>query len=127
MRYVIDTHSLVWYFASDERLSGKVKEIIIQAEQGRNEIIIPVIVLLEAIDIAQKNKVEFNIEELFDFISLKDNFIIIDLTFEHIKQMIEIGKELDLHDRVIYSVAQAFEAEILTKDSEIQKIAKTIW
>lgn len=51
MKYVVDTHSLVWYFAQDRRLSNKVRDILQDAERGRNEIIIPAIVLLETIDI----------------------------------------------------------------------------
>ena len=71
MRYVVDTHTLVWYFTRDEKLSSKAKEIIQEAEGGRNELIIPVIVLLEALDIQEKKKVQFNISELFNFIEAK--------------------------------------------------------
>jgi len=56
MKWIVDTHSLVWYFTKDRRLSGRVKEIIREAERGREEIIIPVIVLLEAIAISEKKK-----------------------------------------------------------------------
>jgi PIN domain nuclease of toxin-antitoxin system len=59
MRYILDTHSLVWYFAKDERLSPKVKKILQEAEKGKHEIIIPAIVLLETIDIQEKKKVRF--------------------------------------------------------------------
>jgi len=39
MKYIVDTHSLVWYFTQDKRLSNKVRNIIREAEEGKNEII----------------------------------------------------------------------------------------
>jgi len=127
MKYVVDTHSLVWYFTKDERLSNKVKEILQEAEQGRNEIIIPAIVLLEALDIQEKKKIKFEMEELFSFIEAKGNFKIADLDISLIKQIAGRAKGLDLHDRVIITVSKIYKGIILTKDSEIKKFAKTIW
>jgi PIN domain nuclease of toxin-antitoxin system len=127
MRYVVDTHSLVWYFAKDERLSEKVKNILREAEGGRNEIIIPAIVLLEAIDIQEKKKIKFKMEELFNFIEAKENFKIADLNVLLIKQIPGRAKELDLHNRVIITVSKIYKGITLTKDLEMKKYAKTIW
>jgi len=46
MKYVVDTHSLVWYFSQDKRLSKKVKDLLRDAEAGKDEIVIPAIVLI---------------------------------------------------------------------------------
>lgn len=127
MKYTVDTHSLVWYFSQDQRLSEKVKNILQEAEAGKDEIIIPAIVLLETIDIQEKKKVEFGLEELFDFIASKNNFTVVDLNFLQIREITKIGKGLDLHDRVVVAVAQFWEAVILTRDSQIKEIAETIW
>ena len=127
MRYVVDTHTLVWYFTRDEKLSSKAKEIIQEAEGGRNELIIPVIVLLEALDIQEKKKVQFNISELFNFIEASDNFIIAEIGFSDLRKIVDTGKGLDLHDRLIVLAAKEFEAAVLTKDPQIQEQAQTIW
>jgi len=127
MKYVVDTHSLVWYFSKDERLSDKVKNILREAEQGRNEIIIPAIVLLEAIDIQEKKKVVFKMEELFNFIEAKENFKIADLNFPLVKQIPGKIKSLDLHDRIIITISKIYKGIILTKDLEMKKFTKTIW
>ena len=127
MRYIVDTHSLVWYFTKDKRLSSKVKKILQEAEQGRNEVILPAIVLLEAIDIQEKKKIRFEIEKLFDFIEQRDNFSIINLDFILIKEITKIGKGLDLHDRTIFTIGKLLKGVILTKDPEIKKLVKTIW
>lgn len=127
MKYIIDTHSLVWYFANDKRLSKRVEKIIQKAECGKDEIIIPVIVLLECIDISEKKKIQFKMKDLFDFIERMDNFRIIDLDFDITKKLAQIGKGLDLHDRVILTVSKIYQGTILTRDSEIKNCAKTIW
>jgi PIN domain nuclease of toxin-antitoxin system len=127
MRYILDTHSLVWYFAKDKRLSSKVRKIIQEGEKGKHEIIIPAIVLLEAIDIQEKKKVRFKMEKIFDFIESKENFKIADLNFLLIKQILGRAKGLDLHDRVILAVSKIYEGIILTKDLEIKKFTQTIW
>lgn len=127
MKYIIDTHTLVWYFTKDKRLGKRVKEIIYEAEQGRNEIIIPAIVLLETIDIGEKKKIQFEIQKLFDFIEKKDNFTIVGLDFALIKEIPTIGRGLDLHDRIIVVVAKIYNGIVLTKDSQIKKFIKTIW
>lgn len=127
MRYIVDTHSLVWYFTKDERLSKKVKNILRMAEEGKNEIIIPAIVLLETIDIQEKKRIKFKMKDFFDFIEAKENFKIADLNLSLIKQIPGKAKELDLHDRVIFVIGEIYKGIMLTKDQKIKKIAKTIW
>ena len=127
MKYIIDTHSLVWYFAEDERLSNKARKIIQGAEEGKEEIILPAIVLLEAIDIQEKKKIKFDLKRLFDFIEARENFKVVPIDFEQIKRLVKIGRGLDLHDRVILTIAEIFNAVILTRDKELREKAKTIW
>lgn len=127
MKYIVDTHSLVWYFVKDKRLSNKVKKILQEAEQGREEIILPAIVLLEAIDIQEKKKIRFNLKRLFDFIEAKENFTVLELDFVQIKELARVGRGLDLHNRIIFTIAKLFNGVILTKDKELKKLAKTIW
>jgi len=127
MKYVVDTHSLVWYFSKDGRLSRKVKVILQEAEDGRNELFIPAIVLLEAIDISEKKKVPFKIEKLFSFVEERDNFQIVDINFPLIKELTHIGKGLDLHDRIILTVSKLTDGVLLTKDAQLKKFAKVVW
>jgi len=49
------------------------------------------------------------------------------LDFSLIKEIVKIGKGLDLHDRIIVAISKIYEGVILTKDLEIKKIAETIW
>jgi len=127
MKWVVDTHSLVWYFTKDERLSKRVKEIIQKGERGQEEIILPSIVLLEAIAISEKKKIKFDIKKLFEFLESLPNLIVADLDLELIREVTKTPKILDLHDRIIVAVSQIYEAVILTRDSQIKLFAKTLW
>ncbi len=127
MKYILDTHALVWYLTKDRRLGKKAKSIIQGAEQSRHDVIIPVIVLLKAIDIGEKKKVKFKIRELFDFIEKSPNFMVVDLDLYLVEETIKVGRGLDLHDRIILAVARAYDGIILTKDAEIRERGKTAW
>ncbi|MBU2578724.1 hypothetical protein KKA09_01235 [Patescibacteria group bacterium] len=82
--------------------------------------------MLEAVDIQEKKKIRFKIENLFDFFENKKNFKIIDLNFAIIKELTKRGRGLDLHDRVILTVNEMYQGIILTKDSEIKKLIDKI-
>ena len=55
MNYVTDTHSLVWYFTDDQRLSKKaLKSFESTVKEG--QIIVPTVVLAEILFIAKKGR-----------------------------------------------------------------------
>jgi len=127
MKYVVDTHALVWYFTNDSRLGKQALKILKEAEYGDHEILISSIVLLEAIDIAEKKKVRFQMRHLFDFMDSRSNFRIVPLDSEWLRVILRTGRGLELHDRVIMTVAKTFRAHVLTKDTEIKGLTETIW
>lgn len=128
MNLVCDTRALVWYFTGDKRLPKKVRTLLEQGEQGKHLLIIPVIVLLEAVDIAEKKRVRFDIFELLDFIEAHPSFEVIGLDFPFIRELITQGQGLELHDRIIFVTGERYRAKIITKDSAIRRIYKeVIW
>ena len=62
MDYVTDTHSLVWYFTEDPRLSKKALEAFERTVE-KNVIIVPTIVLAEIMFISKKGDVNITFEE----------------------------------------------------------------
>ncbi len=60
MTYLIDSHTLFWFFSDDKRLSKNAKEILDEAEEGKVNIIIPSIIVLELMSILEK-KISKNI------------------------------------------------------------------
>jgi PIN domain nuclease of toxin-antitoxin system len=56
MKYVADTHALVWYFTSDQRL-GKIAYKALQASKEKNGILVPTIVLAELLYISKRERI----------------------------------------------------------------------
>jgi predicted nucleic acid-binding protein len=135
-QYVVDTHPLLWYLAADERIGNNAKKILERTEAGEVKVIVPAIVLIEAIEVINKKRVIYNVEELLAQISQRPNFIIknldldiINLFKDYIPPTIpDIKKKPDSHDKIIIVTSQFFgNIPILTKDEFIQRVATTIW
>jgi len=62
MNYVTDTHSLIWYFAEDSRLSKKALEAF-ESTIKDGIVIVPAVVLAELLFITKKKKIPLTFEE----------------------------------------------------------------
>ncbi len=123
MKILLDTHSLVWFLSSSYKLSGKAREAIISA----GIIILPTIVLLEAYHVSKKLRFERGFELFLSKLPSPD-FQIAQLDLSAVKSYIELGDDLEIHDRIIVSCAKLLNLPIVTRDQEISKIyPKVIW
>jgi len=59
-RYITDPHALIWHLQSHPNLSPKVQTIFAEADQGQVLIIIPSIVPVEIIYLAEKGRIAQN-------------------------------------------------------------------
>jgi len=128
MDYVPDTHSLVWYFTEDSRLSTKALQVFEQTlEEGR--IIIPAVVLAEIMFIAKKGRITITFDETLKKIEEYDNFDIAPLDTEILREANKIELNMEMHDKLIVATALYFSAAVITKDEEIKDsgLCKTIW
>ncbi|NOR77017.1 MAG: PIN domain-containing protein, partial [Methanophagales archaeon] len=64
MIYVLDTHVLIWYFIGSKRLKRKLKEKIEEVRNAGGRLLVPTIVLAEALAIAEKGKVKFDFQDM---------------------------------------------------------------
>ena len=130
-QYVVDTHALLWYLTADERIGKESKRILDKAEAGENEIILPAIVLIEAIEVIKKKRVIYNADELLFQISERSNFKVKSLDWEIITlyKNYPFAIPKDAHDRIIIITAQYFgNLPIVTKDKEIKEVySPTVW
>lgn len=126
MKYVADTHTLVWYFLDDSRLDKKIYNII---DNSKNLINIPTIVLAEIMFISNKGRITLSFEETLQKIQEKQNFDIVSLDVSTIKIANGIGYDLEMHDKLILATAINLGANLITKDAELQqqKLVKTVW
>ena len=121
MLYVLDTHVLIWYFIGSNRLHNKLRERIdaIRKEGGR--LLVPTIVLAEALDIAEKGRVEFDFTEMYRLIKEEPEFEIVGFGFEIFDETIQIKDIIEIHDRIIAATAKFYQVGILTKDRIINE------
>src|SRR3989337_2097873 len=88
--YVLDTHVLIWYFIGSTRLHKKLKEKIDTIRNRGGRLLIPTIVLAEALDIAEKGRVEFDFDKMYRLIVEEPEFEIVGFGFEIFDETIRI-------------------------------------
>lgn len=114
--YVLDTHVLIWYFVGSARLDKKLKEKIDTARKRGRRLLVPTIVLAEALDIAEKGRVEFDFDRMYRFIVEEPEFEIVGFGFEILEEAMKIRGVKEIHDRIIAATAKFYRVGILTKD-----------
>jgi len=117
---VLDTHVLIWYFTGSKRLKRRAKEAIDDCINRGGKLLVPTIVLSEALDIAEKRKVEFDFQEMYRLISDNPFFEIIGFTTGIFDETLEIKDIQEIHDRIIVATAIFYSADIITKDKIIR-------
>ncbi len=126
--YVIDTHSLVWYFTESSRLSKNALKAIEKTIKD-GSIIIPTVVLAEIMYIARKGRINLSFAETIKRIEDSENFEIAPLDLDILNMADEIDYDLEMHDRLIVATAHFFDVPVITKDSVIKEsgICRVIW
>ena len=128
MNFVPDTHSLVWYFTDDLRLSRRaLKSFESTVKEG--QIIVPTVVLAEIMFIAQKGRVNLGFTETIARIEAMDNFEIAPLDLEVLRMADSIEAPLEMHDKLIVATALCYDSILITRDEQItkSKTVKTVW
>jgi PIN domain nuclease of toxin-antitoxin system len=117
--YVIDTHVLIWYFTGSKRLKLALREKIDDIRNRNGRLLVPTIVLAEALAIAEKGKVEFDFTAMQRVIHEEPEFEIISFSLEISQTVVQVHNVPELHDRIIVATARFYGTGILTKDREI--------
>ena len=118
MIYVFDTHVLIWYFIGSKRLKRKLKERIEEVRNTGGRLLVPTIVIAEALAIAEKGKVEFDFQGMYQLIKDEPEFEIVGFTPEIMEEAMHTEIP-EIHDRIIVATAKFYRAGLLTKDKII--------
>jgi len=121
MLYVIDTHVLIWYFIGSKRLSKKLRDKIDETRSKGGRLLIPTIVLAEALYIAEKGRVEFDFTQMYYLIKEQPEFEIVGFGPEIFDETIKIKDIQELHDCIIAATARFYQVGVLTKDKIISE------
>ena len=128
MDHATDTHSIVWYFTDDPRLSPRALEVF-EKTTREGVIIIPAVVLAEILYIAGKGKITLTFDETLQKIDSYENFIVAALDVQILKVAEKIKVDLEMHDKLIAATALYYNASLITRDPLITKsgACTTIW
>ena len=114
--YVIDTHVLIWYFIGSKRLNPTLREKIDEIQNQNGRLLVPTIVLIEALHIAEKGRVSFDFSEMYRRIREGPEFEIVSFSPEIFDTTVQIRNIPELHDRIIVATARFYGTGVLTKD-----------
>ena len=120
MNFLLDTHSLIWYFIGSRRLKSEAREAIDGCRVMGGKLLVPTIVLSEALDIAEKGKVEFDFEEMYRLIREDPSFEITGFTPEIFDETIRVKGIKEIHDRIISATARFYGVGVITRDRIIK-------
>lgn len=129
MNFVADTHALIWWFIESPKISPFAAGIFEQCERGDSVIIIPTIVIAEALSIFDKRRVSFDFKKLFRKIHGGDNYKLVALDYTILQRMVVLRDIPELHDKIIAATALSLKLPIITKDRFLHGISylETIW
>ena len=129
MRYIVDTHALVWYLIDDTRLGTGAKQVL---DNPSTLLVIPTVVLAEAKHISERKRIPLSFDEIMQTIAADPRITIFPLDVFVVAGM---PGNLDIHDALI--VATAFAAQklfaeemaILTRDELItaSRLLPVVW
>lgn len=126
MRFVTDTHSLVWYLQDSPRLSIQSK-LLFEEQVDPRDIVVPAIVLAEMLYISRKANLPVSFEKTFDTIKQDERFDIYPLSADVIEKAIPL-KKFEMHDALIMATSLHLGIPLMTVDGEIvdSGLVKTI-
>lgn len=127
--YVTDTHSFLWFLADDDRLGKKVKEVFLSCDKGETTIVIPTIVLMEALFICERKKLDLEFKKVLEKIQKTINYPVYPLDVGIVSMCQKLKQFSDPHDRIIVATSKILNAKLITKDDKIKKskIVETVW
>lgn len=126
MRFVTDTHCLVWYLQDNARLTEHARALFEPSDIG-GQVIIPVIVLAELLHISRKVSLPVSFPSTLRHLQQEPQFAFCPLTLEILETAIPFRK-LEMHDALIVATARHLQVPLLTCDRDIQtsKLVQTL-
>ena len=125
-KYVIDTQALIKFLNGQKVISDKIDEILKKADEGKNIIIIPFVVLFEIGYLHEKGKIPISIKDIEDIVNNSINYSEEKLSMGIIKTAFEIKDIPELHDRLIAGTAKYLNLPLITNDPIILKSESVI-
>jgi PIN domain nuclease of toxin-antitoxin system len=133
MSVVADTHTIIWYLRSPEKLSTNAVNALDNALNNGESIFISAISLVERNYLVEKNRIpSSSLEKLLQLIDDPlVNLFVVPLDTPVAKTFTQIPREIvpEMGDRIIAATSLHLDLPLVTKDHKIQNLSniQTIW
>ena len=124
-RYVTDTQCLLWYVTQDRRLSKVAQTAFQRTKEGSAQVLVPSIVLVEAVFLAERQRVPRT--TLAELMALSDastaSIRVVPLDLAVARAVSDFGPSTipELPDRIVAATARALNLPLLTTDPVIEE------
>jgi PIN domain nuclease of toxin-antitoxin system len=109
MKYVVDTHALIWFLEGNSRLGDSAKIILSEAKV---QLVIPAKTLAEAVWIVERGRTSIpDANELLMAVIEDPRAVIYPLDENVIKKTISLSAIREMHDRQIVATALVIESQ----------------
>lgn len=132
-RYVADTQSILWHLARDRRLSRRGRKIFESADGGYVQVLVPSIVLVEAVFLMQRQRIpKAQVTKLFELSEdTEASICVVPLNMAVAQVVSDFGPAAipDMPDRIIAATARALNLPLITVDPIIteSRLVEVIW
>lgn len=122
MKYVVDTHALIWFLEANPRLGTNAKVVL--ADSSSN-LILPAIALAEAVWIVDRGRTSIpSVVDLLKAVNADPRIAIYPVDQTVIEQSVSLSVITEMHDRLIVATAivlekQGYKVGLLTCDGNI--------
>ena len=120
-KYVIDTQAIIKFLNGQKVINDSIDQILKMADEGKNIIIIPSVVICEIGYLYEKKKIPISIADVEKIINSSVNYVEEKLSINIIKSAFEIRDIPELHDKLIAGTARYLNLPLITNDPVILK------
>jgi len=129
---VADTHAILWYLTKPEKLPRKALGALRRASRSGEMIYVSAITLVEAIYLAEKEKIKPSAVELLEKALSDENvaLVAVPVDFPVVQEIRRIPRDVvpDMPDRIIAATALHLDLPLVTSDRRIRQAeVETIW
>jgi PIN domain nuclease of toxin-antitoxin system len=132
MKYIVDTHALLWYVEGNPRLGENARTIL---AEPTSQLILPIIALAEAVWIVERGKTSIpSVTILLKAVDADPRLDIYPLDQAIVKQTLSLQEITEMHDRQIVATVLSLSAKgesvaLLTRDRNITEsgLVPIVW
>ena len=128
-RFVLDTHTCVYYLSAPKRLGSKAAQALQKIETGHDEAWIPAAVVAELALLHELRRIKVSMADLKNIFEETSTLNFSPLDLEQLEIFSLLSSVRDPFDRFVISAARALEAKLITKDALIQEsgLVQVVW